>query len=370
MSKLIKQILLLFILINVTTVCGACYKFEEKWKMNCEKFYAWKAAGVKTPLEAKKWINIGVDWDQIEHWSAVDIEEASEWKKLFADNDTFTAHHIMRWKKRGVNKASVAREWKDAGLDSYYGTIKEWKAVGVNTPTDLKNWESIGVRKVERVENYKRQGLDYNEIKKWHDIGVSASSVASWKKINLNYVEAKKWVEAGFNHRDVVKLIKVGCKTAQQCSVYKKINSLEHKKILIELNIKPTKFIESLSSLDNYFGRSSQKLFFSSKEDFSNRLKKLKKNGCKKIENDRFAKADPYENDGLCYLFKGRLSQRLDRHTGLAVGSKNKPMFMEFNFSWNEGNVAYGVVKGMGEYKYETVAGVNKIIPKGKVLFP
>ena len=119
-----------------------------------------------------------------------------------------------------------------------------------------------------------------------------------------------------------------------------------------------------------------------SKEDFLNDVKILKRNGCKKLENIYFSKADVYDNDGLCYVFNAKLSQRLSRRTGIAVSANSVKydilegmrsvydgniFFVNFSSSWGEKKAKSGYIKGLGNYKYNSWGGL-KNVPKGKVL--
>ena len=132
-----------------------------------------------------------------------------------------------------------------------------------------------------------------------------------------------------------------------------------------------------MSKYDRY---NKKNLFFSSKSEFKQNLRILKNAGCKKIESDDFYKSDQYDNEGLCYRFNAKLLQRLDRYTGLAVSDEtwhvgrrtfkgtDTVIFVKFKKSWKEDARKFGVIKGLGSYRYNTMNGSRKNISKGQVL--
>ena len=78
--------------------------------------------------------------------------------------------------------------------------------------------------------------------------------------------------------------------------------------------------------------------------------------------------ADPYHNQEGFYIFMAELIQRIDR-THAFFKDNNALMYIELpEGNYHEGGFYGGVAKGEGSYKYETVDGRHKIIPKGIVI--
>ncbi|QOY52610.1 hypothetical protein [Candidatus Sulfurimonas baltica] len=81
-----------------------------------------------------------------------------------------------------------------------------------------------------------------------------------------------------------------------------------------------------------------------------------------------FEKADPYYNENECFAFNATLTQRLDKDTAL-FSSDNGVFLLELlKDKYSEGSSYIGVARGTGMYKYTTVLGSKKTIPKGKML--
>lgn len=81
-----------------------------------------------------------------------------------------------------------------------------------------------------------------------------------------------------------------------------------------------------------------------------------------------FENADPYYNKDECYVFSGTLSQRLDEDTALFTGDTDTFLLDLPKDRYSEGNKYIGVIKGSGKYKYTTILGSSKTVPKGKVM--
>jgi len=114
---------------------------------------------------------------------------------------------------------------------------------------------------------------------------------------------------------------------------------------------------------------SSYKIGFKNKKIFLESYKLLKKNGCKKIE-PYFNDADEYDNKGKCYRFAAEMIQRIDRSHGLAMnrGRYVHMFYSLFYQSWRDGEIKRGVIKGLGNYKYQTTNGSMNNVVKGKVI--
>jgi len=81
-----------------------------------------------------------------------------------------------------------------------------------------------------------------------------------------------------------------------------------------------------------------------------------------------FDEADPYDNSYGHYLFKGKLLQRIDRTHGLFSSDGETVYIILPKGRFSEGNTYMMIVKGNGNYKYTTVDGYAKNIPKGTII--
>jgi len=184
--------------------------------------------------------------------------------------------------------------------------------------------------------------------------------------------EIKQWINIGLKNYDydyVKELKAMNIKQAKNARKYAKLK-IEQVKFLTKNNITPTKLIVSLGKFDNKISYALNKLYFTTKENLLSKVRLLKNNGCKKLENELFSLADEYDNNGKCYGFSGHLLQRLSRNTGLVNNGENVT-FIKFSKSWksNDESAYFGVIKGLGNYKYQTAYGSMKNIPQGKVIF-
>jgi len=176
--------------------------------------------------------------------------------------------------------------------------------------------------------------------------------------------EAKKWTELRVTTVDTLKRIhNAGIKTSEEYRDYfsQGIKSVQIIKLLKSLNMKPNKLIGSMLPKS-----------FHSKNTFLNDYNILKQNSCKEIESN-FNDADEYDNEGKCYLFGAKMYQRLDRTHGLAITSNiftgyGNIFYVIFNKSWRDGEIKAGIIKGLGNYKYQTSDGSMKNVSKGEVI--
>jgi hypothetical protein len=195
----------------------------------------------------------------------------------------------------------------------------------------------------------------------WKKLGISDSQIKDWKKIGIKTpLDAKEWTDEGIHNTFWIKGLKKVNIKASEYKNYSKIKELKQIQLLKELNMKPNNLIAKML---NYFD-------FNNKDSFKKAYNNLKDNGCKKIENNYFSYADIYDNEGLCYIFNAKLFQRLDRRTGLAQSKQSRKLFfVTFNKSWSEGNSKYGIIKGQGNFTYDTSGGTKKNVSKGLILY-
>ena len=90
------------------------------------------------------------------------------------------------------------------------------------------------------------------------------------------------------------------------------------------------------------------------------------KRGMRALE---FSESDPYSNDGECYIFAAKLIQRIDKSSGLFESDYGLYLLNKLpKGRYSEGTLYFGVVKGNGMFKYETISGSNKTVSKGNVV--
>ena len=201
------------------------------------------------------------------------------------------------------------------------------------------------------------------EAKDWQSLGISKSSIFGWKETGVKTTkQAKQWLNIGVSEYSFIrKLKKIGINTPEEYIPYSKIHGYSAIKMAKSLNVKPTQLIIRLLNTVDFNSND--------KDILIKELNILIHNGCWTIEDVYFDSADEYDNEGLCYVFRGELFQRLDRYTGLASGATDKTIFVKFDKSWREGAKISGIIKGLGNFSYETSNGSIKNVPKGQIIF-
>jgi tetratricopeptide (TPR) repeat protein len=154
-----------------------------------------------------------------------------------------------------------------------------------------------------------------------------------------------------------------GIKSLSDYKMLIKIGRRDHYKIIKASHIKLNALIMSMSKTG---------MGFRSKKQFLSAYKALKNNRCKVLKED-FNNADEYNNKGKCYTFDAKMYQRLNRNHGLAVNiswGNYKPnlFYVVFDKSWKDGQVKSGIIKGLGNYQYETAYGSMNNVAKGSVI--
>ncbi|MGJ0331225.1 hypothetical protein NG751_04995 [Aliarcobacter cryaerophilus] len=107
---------------------------------------------------------------------------------------------------------------------------------------------------------------------------------------------------------------------------------------------------------------------------------------CKEIvKTDKyFFDIDMSENENKCYIFYGKMIQRLDEKSifgkitqkGLVRGIRIAGMLTDMNFyaesfhgAWLENTDKMGIIKGKGAYSYESITTGTRVVPKGEIIF-
>jgi len=329
---------------------GTMIRNYKKLGLTPEKFKMWKDARL-SPLdwigeahvasisEVEKWKNAGVIYyDDVRRLKDINVSTPKEAKQWIAI--PISENYISSWKESGISTPKEAKQWIEAGADAYEPNfISTLKKIGINTPKKLKEWITTGIK--------------YRDILGWNKIGIKTP-----KKV-------KQWIDVGVNNPKLLtSLKKAKIYTPKDYKPYKGINVYNILK-LKEWKIKPNHLIASMSYINTLLGTG---FFFKSKENFLKAYNSLKGN-CQEIKNRFFATVDMYDNKDKCYLFSAKLIQRVDRHHGLANGSRNRYIYLNFNGNWREGSSKFGIVKGNEVFSYETENGSRKSVPQGKVLF-
>ena len=215
----------------------------EKWKnagFGNRDISGWKKAGVKTPEEARKWIDSKIkipmksgydvwgakDYDYVKSWKKQGVKTPQEARK-WVEAGISAISTVADWKKIGIITSEEAKKWLDAGVGSYKNVLY-CKKIGIASPEELKKWLDLGVKLKKGlfasgynyVEEWKKIGIESpEEAKKWRDIGVkSPYTITRWRKIGIKTIdEVQKWAEAGVNdYDDIIEWRKVGLTTPEE----------------------------------------------------------------------------------------------------------------------------------------------------------
>jgi len=299
-------------------------------------------------------------------WSELGISSSdiNEMEKLKVTPQEYKDWTVLINTRNSDHRRKEIIGLKEAGVT--YQEYKDWKALLYSS--------SYGGP--ELIIGLKEAGVTYQEYKDWKALVEYRSfewDMIRLKRDGVTYQDYKSWKAAGIKScRDILKLKEIGF-THQKYLPYKGIKNVYKVKKLLQWNIKPTKLIIGMSYLDDTFFPC-----FRNEKEFKANLQFLQENNCKTIRNRAFSEADEYDNEGNCYLFNAELFQRLDRHTGLASGVSGgsflnytyygSTIFVEFDQSWRENASHAGIIKGLGNFEYETSSGTTKNVAKGKVI--
>ncbi len=223
------------------------------------------------------------------------------------------------------------------------------------------------------IEEYKSLGIDLYILRINLEEKISIKDVREFKKNGIGDYETRHWVANGYNAKEAKKWLKLGVTQSWGAKKLKKIGikSPEEYKAFRGMSNSAIKFLKdngvnSPDSLDKTM--LSEIPIPESLEKYDAMKLKIVRSNCYKVESVHFGSSDVYDNEGKCYLFKAKLYQRLERIIGLAVGASNKTILVMFDKPWSEGEIRLGVIKGYGNYTYQTTYGSTKNIAKGKVI--
>jgi hypothetical protein len=189
-------------------------------------------------------------------------------------------------------------------------------------------------------------------------------------KVGLD--EFNDWMSSGVKYAyNVIELKSNGFEKPSQYLPYKNIKDRYAVK-LHEWNIKPDKLVTSMLVNETIGDR-----FTKSKDVFVEAYKTID-DSCDVIEGvTSFQYAGIDSNNDKCYLFSGKMIQRLDKESffgntrrGLVSAQiGNKLIFVTFNTDWDIDRSKTGVIKGNGAFSYTTTNGFNNTIPSGEVIY-
>jgi len=346
MKKLITPFLIILIGSSFVFANNLTKEEVQKWKdagFHKNRIGMWKDAGVENPIEAKKWEKLRVNAYQI--------------KQLKRDADITTADQLLAWKSAGV----------------YYRDVGKWKYIGIKDPKLAKRWKEFASFSL--VGMWIQVGVTNPDTAKyWQDLGISPYAYEDIKKANLNIETINMWVNYGIKDLNVIiKLRDAGFTNSSQLKPYNNIE-IDHILKLKDWRIDPNKLIENMSYINNYL---NSNLFFENKETFE-KAYKIISSECDEIDREKiFTNIDFYQNNDKCYIFVGKMFQRLDEKSlfgnvtqkGLVQSMYDKYFFVDsFNGSWLEKQSKIGIIKGDGSFSYNSNAG-KQIVPKGTVLY-
>lgn len=334
----------------------------------CQDIERWKRLGINTPIEAQEWIDYKLKpSNDLDKWFAQNIKsplEIREWLDLGID-----FRYVKDWLEKGIT-LQEAKEWKIVEKTSFsLSRIKEIKLLGINSARELNEWYSTRFQYISLNDINKLKELGINsskELEEWNFVPNNIIEVIWWKEAKINSPqEAKEWLNIGVNSAKAKELIQMNYKPIDLKDYSPNILNSSQIKMLKDLNMKASPLIESMASSNSLFFKIN---FFATKEKFVEYLDILTKNKCQRIEKEPFYLADEYNNKNLCYTFEGTLFQRLNKTEGLLSSGNNYINYVIFNESWSEGFLGFGVIKGLGSMKYETISGEEKLVRNGKAI--
>lgn len=272
-----KILIVILILIAHTTLLANTLTEKEisEWKsIGVEKMFIgnWKSQGIKTPRDAKRWIDAGETRVSISQWKNIKItdpDEVVKWKKTKlsftniqkALKEKITPEILEKWYKEGIlyeetifyftrkitnleeakklksynikneqDFESLSRsninyseleKWMNIGLSP--SEIAKWKYYNVNNPEDVQKWINIGItlKNISQIQSWKQIGLnDVEEIKKWKSINFSPDNVKHYTNKGFSYEAISSWLEVGVLPKEIEKFISFGIKTAEEAKIW------------------------------------------------------------------------------------------------------------------------------------------------------
>ncbi|MCT7909441.1 hypothetical protein N5915_07690 [Arcobacter lacus] len=333
-------------------------------------YYIKKGFTLKTLQE---WSNLNVRLDDIEKFMQIGINTPEE-ATLWTDNKIYTPDNIKYAKDElNINDPKILKAWYDAGIEGL--EIKEWHKIGIIEPQIAQDWNNTvkdvgyagmliknGANNLDEVKKLKEKGFSFSDIGLVKRENIPVSTIEEWQKNDVKKIE------------DIVYLIKGGFDSPKKYLPYKNIINTEHAVKLNKWGIKPNKLVESMSYTNKIFG---QELYFMDKESFILAYEKLD-GKCEEIDKIKFfTDIDMSENNNKCFIFIGKMLQRLDDKSifgkitqkGLVSDITNRVFYTEsFQGTWLENTNKVGVIKGNKSFSYESDNG-TKVVPKGDVIF-
>lgn len=323
-----------------------------------------------TPETIKAWNDVGIGGQAIEGYKANGIDTPQE-AKMWKDAGIGHTNDLKYLKKANIKSPNELNSWKSEGISLF--EISNWKEIGINEPQKAKEWKEV--TNIESIPFWQKLNINNpKDVKHYKDANLNVNDVEKIKKANLDLDIIKVWKEYGINDLDsIIKLKNAGFSTPKKYTPYKGIY-IDFAIKLKEWDIKPNNLIVSMSHSNDVF---NQDLYFTDKNTFKNAYKIIE-NECDEIVKDRwFTSIDMSQNKNKCYIFVGKMTQRLDKKSflgkvtqkGLVSGSGDRYFYAEsFQGDWMEGKTKVGVIKGSGSFSYEAQSG-TRVVPQGNIVF-
>ncbi|NUW29632.1 hypothetical protein [Aliarcobacter butzleri] len=174
-------ILILILILNTSLLASKLTEKEiSEWGLiGVDKMFIenWRSQGVKTPNDAKKWLDAGETRVSISQWKNINItnpDDAIKWKKTklnFKDIQKalkvkLTAEILDMWYKEGILFEETI----------VYYTRR------INNLEDAKKWKTFNIKNDQDFENLFRNNINsLSEMEKWANLGLSLSDINKWK---------------------------------------------------------------------------------------------------------------------------------------------------------------------------------------------
>lgn len=361
-------------------------KQSARWNMNLIEY--WTNIGVTDTEEIEKWKLLYQNF--LDNYKLPEYSIKNSYKPAYFIAKGFKPEDIQLWTdvgfqlneisdflEIGVDTHQEAKLWKD-NMSIY--EIKEWVKLGIKDSELAQNWKSV-VGDIGNASFLIRNGItNTEEVKILKDKGFEIDEIALIIKNNLSLNAIKEWRENDIKDiKKIAILVNGGFDNPKKYLPYKNIDN-NHAIKLYEWGIKPNKLIESMSNYNNFFAQE-----FKKKEMFISTYEKLD-GKCKEIVKTHkyFFNIDMSENENKCYIFYGKMIQRLDEKSifgkitqkGLVRGISIAGMLTDMNFyaesfhgAWLENTDKMGIIKGKGAYSYESITTGTRVVPKGEIIF-
>lgn len=299
-------------------------------------------AGITNPLEARK-------------WEYLELREG-----------------FLTWYKKGFSPELI-EEWRHEGIYTLE-KVEELNAINISSPMEMKEWNNTKfIKSTSDIKGLKQINIHTpQEVIEWKETGFirGIDDIKSLKGLNINTPqEAIKWKEIGAKKTsDILNLNFAGLKSVDEVLEWQKTKlDLSEIRQLIKINV-TSEYVNNNPIIKSMLRTNMRDIFLSSKESLNKYVEFLTNNECKSIESISFDDADEYNNKGFCYFFSGVMTYRLDKNQGF-ISNKNG-VFAHVNFfdSWPELKEGKGIIKGLGNYKYEDISGNIRFIRNGTVI--